>query len=63
MGPASRVKRDRSSSEEREGPAVKNTVISNILDSLASTESDGDKLAEKETHQKHKKHKDMQIPR
>ena len=58
MGPASRVKRDRSSSEETEGPSIDNGIISNILDNLASTESDGEKSSKKEEHFNHEKNKD-----
>ena len=48
MGPASRVKRDRESSEEKEGPSINNELVSKLLDNLASTESEGDKEKERE---------------
>ena len=58
MGPASRVKRDRESSEENEGPSINNELVSNLLDKLASTESEGDKEKGREKErEKHKKHK------
>ena len=62
MGPASRVKRDRDSSEEKEGPSINTELVSKLLDNLASTESEGDKEKEREKERekqhKHKKHKD-----
>ena len=67
MGPASRVKRDRESSEEAEGPSINNDLVSKLLDNLASTESEGDKAKDKEKerekHHKHKKHKDRERDR